>query len=257
MAARNAMAPCRHTPLLTSRDLPVSIPPLLPFRLKRTGAAPVTCEAYSVTCIPGTSPARGAVERLPAGHCINPMEYCEPNLRASDEENWLPPQLGASRSIDRRQLRECTCPCISLLPNKGRFAAPLTQCAEGTSYQLMQCSRQPLAPLRSPAAASGVDVLLVVSDNTGHGLFASVERVINQVLFAQAKGLEPYVFLGAPAWRSVQRRLKTSQGWAHGWTRPFERRFASLSTEFRFRRVCRALLLRARGAAVLRRAPGR
>ena len=48
-------------------------------------------------------------------------------------------------------------------------------------------------------SSTGVDVLLVVSDNAGHGLFATVERVINQVLHARALGLEPYVFLGMPA----------------------------------------------------------
>ena len=39
-------------------------------------------------------------------------------------------------------------------------------------------------------------MLLAVSDNAGHGLFATVERVINQVLYARAKGLEPFVYVG-------------------------------------------------------------
>ena len=84
---------------------------------------------------------------------------------------------------------------------------PLTPCSAGTSYRLLQCSLHPLAPLQPHAAndaaaadsSTGIDVLLVVSDNAGHGLFATVERVINQVLHARALGLEPYVFLGTPA----------------------------------------------------------
>ena len=43
---------------------------------------------------------------------------------------------------------------------------------------------------------SGVDVLLATSDHFGHGLFAMVQRVLNQIHLALEHGLEPAVFLG-------------------------------------------------------------
>lgn len=42
----------------------------------------------------------------------------------------------------------------------------------------------------------GVHVLLATSDHFGHGLFAMVQRVLNQIHLARREGLEPAVFLG-------------------------------------------------------------
>jgi hypothetical protein len=89
---------------------------------------------------------------------------------------------------------------------------PLSACTE-EEFFVHQCLPSSLLPPYSTSgeqprlqaacasrAGSGigttVDVLLAGSDNRGHGLFAIVERVINQVLFARAVGLEPYVFVG-------------------------------------------------------------
>eukprot|EP00966_Prymnesium_polylepis_P001632 37729-Prymnesium_polylepis.2 len=41
-----------------------------------------------------------------------------------------------------------------------------------------------------------IDVLLATADHYGHGFFAIVERVVNQVLYARWAGLEPFVFVG-------------------------------------------------------------
>jgi len=57
--------------------------------------------------------------------------------------------------------------------------------------------RWPAAGANASAAVdAGVDVLLATSDHRGHGFFATIERVLNQLLFAARHKLEPYVFLG-------------------------------------------------------------
>ena len=48
----------------------------------------------------------------------------------------------------------------------------------------------------SGSARGGVDVLLATSDHFGHGVFALVQRVLNQISLARMHGLEPAVFLG-------------------------------------------------------------
>lgn len=62
-----------------------------------------------------------------------------------------------------------------------------------------QCSRRLLVPPALPPSHAhriGIDVLLATSDHFGHGLFAMVQRVLNQIDFARRRGLEPAVFLG-------------------------------------------------------------
>jgi len=182
--------------LHTITQLPVLEPPPLPFRLRRDGALPVVCAAYSVSCIEGTVPVRGLLEQRPAGTVrFSPRDFCNPG---GSHFTSLPPQIGAANMVPSPQEVPCTCPSISLLPNHGNGVLPHTPCTAGSSFTLMQCSRHPLAPLPSAASAArgGIDVLLAVSDNAGHGLFATVERVINQVLYARAKGLEPFVYVG-------------------------------------------------------------
>ena len=48
----------------------------------------------------------------------------------------------------------------------------------------------------SGSVRGGVDVLLATSDHFGHGVFALVQRVLNQIHLARSHGLEPAVFLG-------------------------------------------------------------
>jgi hypothetical protein len=102
-----------------------------------------------------------------------------------------------------------------------------TRCAPGRSFVTYQCSRTPLVPVtaatspkpallgrrlgrwtwshRSRSSSSsgadgvhafGVDVLLATSDHFGHGMFAMVQRVLNQIALATTLRLEPHVFLG-------------------------------------------------------------
>ena len=193
----------------TVTQLPVLEPPPLPFRLRRAGALPVVCDSYSVSCIEGTVPARGLLERRPAGTVrFSPRDFCD---SGGSHFASLPPQIGAANLVPSPKEVPCTCPSVSLLPNHGHGVLPLTPCTAGSSFTLLQCSRHPLAPPSASTASAasatarasrggpsrgGVDVLLAVSDNAGHGLFATVERVINQVLYARAKGLEPFVYVG-------------------------------------------------------------
>ena len=53
-----------------------------------------------------------------------------------------------------------------------------------------------LVPLATPSTAGGADVFIATFDHYGHGLFALVERVLNQLHFAKKRGLEPSVHLG-------------------------------------------------------------
>jgi hypothetical protein len=72
-------------------------------------------------------------------------------------------------------------------------------------WSVLQCSASPLVPqpsavwpmpLRSPFGAAPVEVLLIISDHNNHGLFAQVERVLNQLHLAEHRGFVPHVFLG-------------------------------------------------------------
>ena len=123
------------------------------------------------------------------------------------------------------------CPTSSLLPRHGVNVHPLAECSRGTQYSVFQCLPASLTQRRSSRAAAGAsssedgrhDVLLVHSDNRGHGLFAMVERVANQILFARTAGLEPYVYIGEyvfaevghasmGAWRTSTRRAGPTCG---------------------------------------------
>jgi hypothetical protein len=54
------------------------------------------------------------------------------------------------------------------------------------------------SPLSLPlASGKAVDVFIATSDHFGHGLFALVARVLNQVHLARKLGLEPYVHIGS------------------------------------------------------------
>jgi len=87
---------------------------------------------------------------------------------------------------------------------------PCAQCPgdpyKRDTWSVLQCSRTPLVPISqriSPAwrplsvlGSAPRGVLLVVSDHNNHGLFAQVERVLNQLHLAAERGLTPHVFLG-------------------------------------------------------------
>ena len=65
-------------------------------------------------------------------------------------------------------------------------------------WHVLLCAARPVAPTRAPlgAGAPTVNVLLIGSDHNNHGLFAQVERVLNQLLLSETLGLVPHVFLG-------------------------------------------------------------
>mmetsp|Transcript_58688 Transcript_58688/g.134612 ORF Transcript_58688/g.134612 Transcript_58688/m.134612 type:complete len:182 (+) Transcript_58688:394-939(+) len=46
-----------------------------------------------------------------------------------------------------------------------------------------------------------VDVLIATSDSSGHGLFAIIERIINQLIHAKQHALSPFVFVGPVVFR--------------------------------------------------------
>ena len=154
-----------------------------------------TCATYTVSCVRGTRPARGRL--LPSDAVLRPSDFC-PSLMPP----WLPPSVGdyiALRGKGSKCYKEC--PAYSLLPQKGYGVTALSEC-NGSAYTVLQCSVRPLVPHYAAslsvdfASAAGVDVLLATSDNAGHGLFAMVERVINQILYARVHGLTPAVWAG-------------------------------------------------------------
>lgn len=142
--------------------------------------------------MPGSSPARGYL--LPTNRSlIRHDQVCDTPDRPA-----ILRKLGLGSDLSKVK---CTCPSSPVLPH-----ASEKKCSTSQRQQVFQCSAMPLVPpslerlgrverLLHPSRAR-VDVLLAVSDHVGHGFFAIVERVANQVLYARASGLEPYVFVG-------------------------------------------------------------
>ena len=161
--------------------------------MSASGPAPL-CAAYEVACLPGTRPARGRLA-LAQGE-LRSTDFCRADGRHDD---WLPRHVK-----DGFEPSACfSCPTRSLLPRRGEGVEPLSQCTIGWRYNLLQCLPPNLLPPPDqtkggalPDDAGAADVLLASSDNRGHGLFAMVERVINQILFARANSLVPYVYIG-------------------------------------------------------------
>ena len=149
-------------------------------------AATASCAMLSVACVANTRPARGVLSLASAP--VSAEVFCRAGAAHSD---WLPrhvPQEVAASGC-------LPCPTNSLLPHHGLDDPPLSECTPSATFRVLQCL--PTGVLQQSSEASGdSDVLLVHSDNRGHGLFAMVERVINQVLYAQTIGLVPYVFIG-------------------------------------------------------------
>lgn len=164
----------QHTQYVTrASELPGAVEKRLPARVQTPGG-PLICAAYHISCVPGSRPARGAL-----------------GLAAEDE----------AEEAARGGCAEDTDTATPLLP---RGAPPGGSCASVRSaYVATQCSPTLLVPEGAAGGSSNaadaqppIDVLLATSDHRGHGLFATVERVLNQILFAQEKGLVPYVWLG-------------------------------------------------------------
>jgi len=66
-------------------------------------------------------------------------------------------------------------------------------------WPLLLCAPRSLAPQWAPAGSASlppISVLLIGSDHNNHGLFAQVERVLNQLHLAGSLGLVPHVYLG-------------------------------------------------------------
>lgn len=157
-----------------------------------------SCAVYEVVCVPETSPARGRLRLSGGVESLTSADFCRADWRHS---SWLPRHLtsGAPSAC-------FSCPTRSLLPRHGVNVPPLQACTT-ERYRLLQCLPTALLPQQADAAASSaatplplragvVDILLATSDNRGHGLFAMVERIANQVLFARSVGLVPYVHIG-------------------------------------------------------------
>lgn len=202
--------------------------PELPLLLRRgrgsrTSAATV-CAAYTATCIGATMPPRATLT-LASGEgglgLGTPTDSGGWRLRSHDFCKGPPSELAPpvrrfpALPDDVPKPEHCFCPTN---PLEQRFADPLgfsrqmpagahpklprlphsTRCARGRSYVTYQCSRYLLLPppRSSDSSGPGVDVLLATSDHFGHGLFAMVQRVLNQIHLALEHGLEPAVFLG-------------------------------------------------------------
>ncbi|KAL1510774.1 hypothetical protein AB1Y20_007060 [Prymnesium parvum] len=113
-----------------------------------------------------------------------------------DTRRW--PRLG---SLHRRP---SSLPKPSVCDGYGarRVRTRCSECPGDTSFprewSVLLCAPSDLTPLPPPmgAASPRLNVLLVGSDHNNHGLFAQVERVLNQLLLAENLGLLPHVFLG-------------------------------------------------------------
>ena len=64
-------------------------------------------------------------------------------------------------------------------------------------WSVLLCAPRPLVPMAPTLGGTGgIGVLLISSEHNNHGLFAQVERVLNQLYLADSLGLLPYVYLG-------------------------------------------------------------
>lgn len=118
------------------------------------------CAEYRVECVPGVRPARATLTRVG------------------------PAAQGSLARVLSRNMGVCD-PIPPLMPGDASGA-----CAQGQTYTLPQCSTTALVPPGGAglARAAGADVLLATCDSAGHGMFAIVERVVNQILLARKLG---------------------------------------------------------------------
>ena len=147
-----------------------------------------SCVWYRVDPLTSERPHEGIVNKLAPDAAVDamgaPLALCD-GYRGNAREAFA-----AATSV------ECA-RCPAEAPN-----APynVLQCDARGGQQVLRRDQHDIgAPPASPKARP-VTVLLSVSDHTNHGLFAQIERVLNQLRFAAAKGYVPAVHLGAFAW---------------------------------------------------------
>ena len=113
----------------------------------------------------------------------------------SDIRRW--PRLGELSQRDGPNLTVCDGYGIS---RRQRIVTPCEECPgepfRREVWSVLLCSpAASIAPLPPPTGPP-VSLLLIGSDHNNHGLFAQVERVLNQLHLAEYLGLPPYVYLG-------------------------------------------------------------
>lgn len=167
------------------------------------------CISVAVRCVAETQPARGVLEPLTHAS-VTASDFCN-NNRAG----WLPRQVAQNDGAGRFP---CKCDPSPWMLQKVQGAPLRARCIEGSSFRTFQCGLPTLPPLTT-ARGPFIDVLVATADHFGHGFFAIVERVVNQVLYARWAGLEPYVFVGERAFadsRSCQQGLQPYFDAKHG-----------------------------------------
>ena len=88
-----------------------------------------------------------------------------------------------------------------LVPQSGAPSSSSSSRLLGHATELLRATTLPPPARRRQTSSSsdpngGVDVLLATSDHFGHGVFALVQRVLNQIHYANSLDLVPAVFLG-------------------------------------------------------------
>ena len=204
------------------------------------------CTIMSVRCVTETQPARGVLEPLFEA-AVAPPDFCN-----NGRSGWLQSQITPKDGVGRFP---CLCESSPWTLHKVDGAPLRARCVEGSSFRTFQCGMPTLPPLTT-ARGPFADVLVATADHFGHGFFAIVERVVNQVrewtvaphrqlthtvcsvptltdmsnhapsrrahcqvLYARWAGLEPYVFVGARAFadmRSCQQGLQPYYDPKHG-----------------------------------------
>jgi hypothetical protein len=126
---------------------------------------------------------------MPPAHVLPCAEYrieCVPDVRPARATLSLvgPAAEGSLARVLARNMGVCD-PIPPLMPGDASGS-----CGQGQTYTLPQCSTTALVPPGGGGLtrAAGADVLLATCDSAGHGMFAIVERVINQILLARRLG---------------------------------------------------------------------
>lgn len=217
----------RGAPLVGSAGVASTSTPSLPMlrRSKVQDRHPMVCAAYRASCVGRSGPPRAKLDvatghgGLGFGESVGDGRW---RLRSKDFCKGAPRELSV-QPIPSSKLPErmptpaqCFCPTNSfekridfdpegfhrLLPAGSHPRVPrlpqTTRCSPGRSFITYQCASTLLTPpkriLRSDVRK--IHVLLATSDHFGHGLFALVQRVLNQIHFARSMKFEPHVFLG-------------------------------------------------------------
>lgn len=165
------------------------------------------CRAYFVYCIPGISPARGLLHFAPDNFHAATRHFCTGSGHAGvGKRGRLLKRLNISRQARIVPAVGCTCPTVSLLPHNGAGVSNLAECNHKRHYPVFQCSNTPIVPKAfghlstvdqrralGRVSRSYADVLLVTSDNRGHGFFAMVGITAYAVLGWHLCAEMPYI----------------------------------------------------------------